>query len=362
MKILEITKSITIVNPLPHTYVKGSLYLFSEYQTNEFNIMCMNLNINSSDFSKFYEVDWILKPFQPKNKRVFIHRTGGVGDIIALSSVCNYLYDNGYNISFITQVKKYAEVFDWYEVPVTLIDHTNVLPFKNDVKHNLRINNIGLLQYERKIEQAKDNWMELFFKPINSNIDFSEYGRPQLINDIPHQLKQTENGILFTLRASANIRSIDFKPIYLALEPIIKNVDIPLYIHEVNINKRDFDFIKHIQDKRIKILPKTGLKQFLFDVCDAKLVISTDTGALHFREAIGKKSLGIYNAFTSECRCKYYKYTQTIDIKSNCIHQPCFTHVSQPDAPCLNKEYCMDMQYNKTLVYQLHKFFEEYMI
>lgn len=363
MKILEITKSITILNPLPKSFIKGQLYLLSEYQYNEFRIMCLSVDVNWDAFSKTHKVEYLLKPFNFKSKIVYIHRTGGIGDLIALSSVCNYLHENRFDVNFITQ-ERFKNVFDWFKYPIKIINHTSPLPFKNDVKHNLNINRYGLLEYEGEIEQNKQNWFELFYKSIDNNVNLEIFGRPDLNIDYANVFhsgiirNRTSDSVLLTLRASANIRSIDFEPVYMALKPIIKdNYDI--CVHVDNLTQKDIKFIQFTNDKKVRILPKSNLNQFLFDVFDANILISTDTGALHFREGIQKEALGIYNAFSAECRTKYYKYVQTIDVKSNCKHQPCFLHVQKPDSPCLNDKYCLDMKYNNTLIEQLRTFFNK---
>ena len=72
-----------------------------------------------------------------------------------------------------------------------------------------------------------------------------------------------------------------------------------------------------------------------------------------FREGLGKPALGIYGAFSTESRTKYYKYTHSIDIKSSCNIQPCFRHDGQmckyvtkdsTHAPCLGKELSPDIE------------------
>ena len=63
-----------------------------------------------------------------KNKFIFpiILRTGGIGDLIALSSISYYipelLNNNNTSIKFVSQ-EKYREIFDWYKRPVTFISY-----------------------------------------------------------------------------------------------------------------------------------------------------------------------------------------------------------------------------------------------
>ena len=362
MKILEITKTIVLLKqPRPATFVKGQLYLMSDYQTTLLYATCLNCGVSQIDFSKYHEIDNFLKGPANKTKTIILHRTGGIGDIIALSSICKYLSENKYNVLFYTITEKYKSVFEWFDCNIDVKNYEDILPFKNNLNFNLNRSKFGLLEYENIVEKnLKQNWFEIFFNYLN-NIDFMIWGRPHLKIPKREHIQRVHNGILFTLKATANIRSIDFKPVYLALEPLLKGVDIDLYIHENNLSDKDLEYIKTLKDNRIKILEKCDLSQFLWDCSDAGLLISTDTGSLHFREGVEKSALGIYNAFTSDCRTKYYQFVRTIDIKSNCQYQPCFIHTQWPNDPCKSVDYCMDMTKNKTLVEQLRNFFKENM-
>ena len=62
---------------------------------------------------------------------------------------------------------------------------------------------------------------------------------------------------------------------------------------------------------------------------------------------MGGFGIGLYNAFSAECRTKHYTNTKSYDITSDCPYQPCFLHVRQKEAPCLNMKYCMGNQNEK---------------
>lgn len=352
MKILKITKSIKIfkVNNKTVSFElkEGDLYLQNELQISNFGIFCQQINIPQKSFSTYHEVHELLNDFSNRNKTVFIHRTGGAGDILALSSVCKWLHEHNFKVVFIT-LKRYKPLFDWFQTPVTFLNYEDRLPFK------AKDFDFGILQYEGLIERSKTNWFELFFKPV-SNVCMLKYGRPQLKVKRSIRFKLKSNSILLCLKATSKIRSIDFEPVYFALKNLISK-DTIIYVHEENLSQKDKDFLLGMFDKRIKILPKSNLNKFLFDCYDAGLVISTDTGALHFREGINKPCLGLYNSFYSKCRTKYYKIIKTLDIKSQCQDQPCYIHTQTPNEDCKHLNYCLDHKWNKTIHIQLTEFF-----
>ena len=351
MKALIITKTITVYRPKPTTFTKGQIFLLTEFLVFQFETMCYKLRIDKDSFSKLISTADIIKDYNEASVNIIIQRTGGIGDLIALSSVSKYLKLEGCSITFLTTTK-YKPLFKWFDEPINFWDYESPLWFKNDVRFQLN-NYLGLLEYEGKIEANNKNWFHTFFEPLHECIDYNTWGRPQLKTKRISNINKRVNGILLCLKASSNIRSIAFEPVYKSL-----NTKEPLFVHDSNLTEVDRKFISD-NNVKIEVLIQTDLSQFLLDCYDATMVISTDTGALHFREGVGKPVLGIYNSFTSECRTKYYKHSKTIDIKSDCLFQPCFIHTQRPSYPCKNPNYCMDHNINKSLISQLTTFFKE---
>ena len=350
MKAIIIKRDFKLIFEKKNDYLKkNNLYIFSEDELLQFS------KLVNRDFYEIKELEEVFCTLI-KSKTIFIHRSGGIGDIIALSSLCNYLDSKEYYLIFSTQ-KRYHAIFEWF-LPKIRLHYPEKSLISYDLKYKLN-KNISQLNFECEIEKYNKNWFELFFKDF-SDIDFNELGRPKLKNErILNVPKQIKNGILLCLQATAWIRSISFPDIYFSLPKTDKNI----YIHENTLNEVELKFIDKLNDKKIKLIKANNLRQYLCDVYDADQVICTDTGALHFREAINKKALGIYAPFTSECRCKYYKYVKTIDIKSKCLYQPCFKHCFKANEKCQNdiglKYYapCLNSIYNKSLKGQLKDFF-----
>ena len=125
-----------------------------------------------------------------------------------------------------------------------------------------------------------------------------------------------------------------FQDIYESLIECIGSKDVNIYIHILNTTEQDLEYIKNLNDNRVKIIKAETLEQFFLDAFDVDLVLSVDSAIHHFREGIEKPSIGLYGPFPMECRNKYFRYTKSINIKSDCPNMPCFIHVRKANEIC----------------------------
>ena len=340
-------------NKLEYVFKKKSIYIMSDIIAFQLRTVFAQKKYDFDAYFKVFNVDNYYERFNVNNSkniaRVVIIRTGGIGDLIALSSITKFVYDNfSKNIVWITQ-SKYFDVFAWYKVPVK-----TVISFFDSVESNVDFlklkkgnSSSKLIFFEGIIETSKDNWYELQFQTIGmKKEDFDKnFGRPQL--HIPEKFKKvksrnidaTKKSILINPRSTSRIRTMPFKDIYTALLEVIKDdPNYNIYIHKYNIvSQLDFAAIENImqKDKRVKLIEAKNLHEFFIDAKDADYTVSVDTALIHFREGIEKPGLGIYAAFPTEARTKYYQYTKSIDVKFNCTQQPCFIHTKRPDEHCM---------------------------
>jgi len=360
----------------------GELYLSSPYMRKElfdqFEAIALKHGTKNdiNEFAKFMLFDNLFKKATKEADftDLVIVRYGGIGDIIALSSIIDYFEDK--TIHFITQPNM-MPVFDWFVNKPKL--YPIYKPFLKSIKQIN--NNWAKFQCEGLIEfGAKKNWFEIFFDAIGENEPDIEFLRPQLkthrINTVNsniwnYQLNDKQSGISIKLikksllicnKASSMMRTIPIIDIVQSLPKRVLN-EYDIFVYEDNFNLRStFDIDRKID---LKIITKIDLKAFLLDLYDADMVISVDSGALHFREGINKPAIGLYNSFTTDSRTKHYQYTKSFDIKSDCELQPCFHHATKEIKHCPkgNKEMfaapCFDSKYNLTLHEQLSKIFNE---
>ena len=311
---------------------------------------------------EFFNIDSIFKKLNKDSdvKNLLIMRYGGAGDIMALSSIIDYF---DVNTHFVTQ-KKYFPVFDWFETKPKLYDVSDRL-FSNFKKSDsfTRFNDWYRFHVEGIIEKGhKRNWFELFFEFIEEPNPGIEFCRPQLrtkrINNNESNIQRlsTEKpSLLICNKATAMMRTCYASDIIKCLPNSIKE-KYTIFVHESNLAKDEI-----IKDAIL--IGNTNLETYLLDLFDSDMVISVDTGALHFREGIEKPAIGLYNSFTTDSRTKYYQYTKSFDLTSNCELQPCFIHEKLKIKHCPMGEAgmysapCFDISKNKTLEKQLTRIF-----
>jgi hypothetical protein len=302
---------------------------------------------------------------------IMVIRSGGIGDLIALSVIRNVTENN--NMIFLTQ-EQYRPVFDWWENPPQTVHDFSKPVFRNMnfIEWGRKKKNIKRFVCDGIVEGGDwQNWYEIYYASMGVNVK-PRLCRPKLIKTRAHtelsNIDQSTVSILICPRASANMRSMSFESIYKAVKLILGNKIVNIYLHEFNATENDRKFIQGVGDPRIKLIQAKGIKEFLLDVYDSTIVISVDTAAIHFREGVEKPGIGIYSSFTTESRTKHYQFTHSFDIESPCRFQPCFKHEKDKGEVCREAAQgsltapCLSEQYNSGLVEQLVSNMDTYII
>lgn len=365
MDVVHIKK--TFSDTLGNVYEKGNLKFITPNQKqlfiNKIVETCLKTrNIDVLNYMEFFNLDDFIKPvnYNSKFNNLLIVRSGGIGDIIALSSIIDYFEDK--NIFFLTQ-KKYYPLFEWFnKKPFRLLDYYDCI-FKEWNKQRFNLSRWRRFNADGLIEKSKENWFKIFFEAIGIIDIENQWCRPDLkkqrINNKKSGIQLKSNGkksLLICNKATAMMRSIELNDILDCLPANIYD-NYQIFTHKQNI--QDDDNLENIT------ILETDLEGFLLDSFDADEVIATDTGVIHFREGIQKHCIALFNSFTIESRTKYYEFIDSFQIKSDCNLQPCFLHETdkikfcskcekwQFSAPCFNSKQNM---YLKT---QLKKIFKD---
>lgn len=309
------------------TLLKKNVYILPEDTLKAIGYVCKLQGMEINNIAKIYDLNDIIAPYDFKKDRrdliPIIIRSGGIGDLIALSSVTHFLKPISRKIWFVCD-NRFNEVFPWFHFqPDRIFDHFDpICKFSSfGVLSDLRYINIEL-------ESKTQNWYEQFYKIMN--VDFN----PRL--GIPRLKKigsfKSNKEILIVNRSSSLIRSMYLIDIVSAIKLSGKFKDYNISIYRQNLLPNDSLLLKKLPDIEIKdFMP---ISEYLKSLVAADIVISVDTAAIHFREGIGRKALGLYASFTTESRTKYYIHTHSIDIKSDCELLPCFQHDRKKDDRC----------------------------
>jgi len=261
---------------------KHGVYWMDEINLSKLTINSANI-INTKDLPKFANQEYLL-----------LVRSGGIGDIVAMSSICGVAPKT----IFLTQ-KKYLPILDLFKnKPIAKHFDEPIFTANSYNEFVLKLNKIGIMQGEDAIELgSKDDWYEIFSKSIGRELI---EGRPQLIRPF----NQIVDRCLIVSESSTINRTGDGEALKQIAIKYFKDVDIA---HKMNWTTKEY----------IKALSTY------------KFVISVDTSAIHIREGFGLSALGLYGAFTAQCRTKNYTHTHSIDVIM-CSLGPCFVHVVNP--------------------------------
>ena len=288
---------MTVKKPF-QKFIRGGVYWVDE--TNAALVPPAYANFESVDSIDKYE----------NHTNMLLVRSGGIGDIIALSSLVGYA-----DQTIILTQSKYKPLGLYFDIPVSFRRFEEPLTM---VSYNKTLQSFiqrtGMMYGDTDIDNgSRDNWYEILSKSVGFEFD-PEYGRPSLIS-LTNEVKDV--CIVVSQSSSVN-RTASKSELDKLARKYFKNV--------IHADEQGWTF-----------------SEYLHELDKAKFVISVDTSAIHFREGIGKPALGLYGAFTTDSRTKYYKYTQSVNVKSSCEIQPCFYHDNQlcPKvtgnfAPCLS--------------------------
>jgi hypothetical protein len=289
---------------------------------------------------EFFPVNFLWDPFEyGMNSEILIIRTGGIGDLIAMSCIGSYCWHN--TIRFLTNETLFP-IFKWWETnnvnPRSITEP--VYRGYRPIRASMIRNTTHRVYAEGLIEEGKpDNWFEVFFGAIGVKKVPVEMLRPQLqkdrISNKPSHINLRTPSIIVVHSASAPMRSFPFELAYKSIVEVIGTMDVTIYVHNVTLTAEDFKFLETVEsDERIRIINNSSLDEYLLDLYDATITFSTDTAAIHFREGVEKPAIAVYSSFTTDARTKFYQHTLSFNLTSKCDLQPCFIHQETRDHVC----------------------------
>lgn len=250
----------------------------------------------------------------------FVHLSGGIGDIIAFSALSMYLKD------YI--IVAYAS--EHFNPIIAQFASGNICtrPYMAKIMNGTgSVEKLCRIPIEFvAIQAGAKNWFEAYFERIGVTPG-EEYYHPEMVTKVTPE----KGTIMICHRASCQMRSSNFEDFYVPAKRVLGNKRY--FVSEMDLTDRDKLFINsHALD--VTILKSGTIADHLDSLASMELVISTDTGALHYREAIRRPAIGVYAAFTVNSRTKYYRYTSSWNIASECPYQPCFAHELAKGAIC----------------------------
>jgi hypothetical protein len=328
------TKEVRTKNPV-HVYPAKSVFIPPLPSDKKLRETWNNKNI------AYYDVNDFFKDFKnfKEAKHLWLSVDGGIGDIIAMSAIFEYLKD--YDITVYCN-PSYWPIFDWFKHPPKLKAYNDVICANYGIDTKLtkykdyaRIN----LDYAA-VDGGRMNWFDAMFERIGVSEGYDK--RPQLKTERIEQLYHSYiyvfvPSILICHKSSCQMRSSKFEDFYI---PIIKKYpNHRIYVHEIDLTDEDKIFTDYLSINdpirgHLTIIPKCSLSEYFLNIYDADLVVGTDSAAIHFRESVEKPAIGVYGAFTTQSRTSGYKYVKSFNTVSDCPYQPCFIHETKQGEVC----------------------------
>jgi len=302
------------------------------------------IDIEKQNGIKLYTADTVLAPWlvhQPKPARLCVFMIDqGIGDILAFSAVAKYLeiYMN-LRLNVYANPKQYY-LFKYYDCQNINLQNGLDAVFTNysNLQRRMFYKNWRRLATEFAAQKGHDkNWFDCLFRSIGIENPPTEYCRPRL-KRVPAAYKSKT--VIIQHRSTAAIRTARFQDFYYAIRNALP--DYKIFVNAFDLSNECVTFIDK-QRAKVTIVETTSAKDYIEQLNTYAFVVGTDSGALHWREGQMMPALGIYAPFTTQSRTRDYHWVRSIDIKTDCPLQPCFTHGTycpkhihdHEHAPCL---------------------------
>jgi len=344
MRLVAINSSIVYSTIDDHrdTIDKDRLYVMPDILVSELaNVYgkgIINKDTNFEEVYKKYDGSSL------DNKSLFCFRSGGIGDLmfmlVGIQNVkekyptCKIISGSTRVNSFIFKASPFVDDIIFTPYPYDLIEDIDYhLYFEGIIEGNPLAEQINaydlFLQYfnldynkisgKKKIpvmniSAVERKYIEEIFVRLDININEDIIVGIQVKTSSPirnYSLDLTNKLILLLAKRNIKVILLGSSTDGFDLTSKMKNIDC----------ENVFDFTKY----------STSIDRFMSIVNFCDIVIGADSSALHLAGAFGKYILGLFGAFDSDMRLKYYNNAIALQGVTNC--SPCYLH---GNIPCRN--------------------------
>ena len=272
------------------------------------------------------------------DKRLLVWRFGGIGDLIMIQPLIQYLKDKypTCKITFATSFENVEILRCW---PEGLIDNIVLIPFEAELLDNCDYHLTFEGTLERCNELKVETGVRMYAKVAGVDLDESIY-QPKLIPDVrknidDYLLVDFSKLIVIQSRASTENRCISddvlLQIINLLLERGFSVGLIDSYPNSQKIDNFLYSYKPYLFNGGCSIINLASYSKSLYDcvymISKCLGVIAVDSAISHIGPALGKPTVGIYTSFLGETRLKSYKNTDWYNVSSHwneCGRCPCF--------------------------------------
>lgn len=295
--------------------------------------------------SNFYNDDRVKKKVYNGEslygKKLITFRNGGVGDLIFQLPAMKYIkdtYESNVELTICCN-EQYLDIFK----KIDYIDNIIALPLELDIllSNDYFVNFEGLIESSdrAKFINAYDSHAEKFFVKPKNLIPVLQSDE-QYDKIVLREIDKSKINIVIGFQASAPIRSVH-PDLYANLIAEVSNLypNVKFYICGTKKQSKLIDNLVDALKSQAKVFncvnwskKYSELGMTISLIKHSNCVISPDSGLLHVAGGFEIPNIGLYGAFPSELRIKYYKNSIGLDSMSNCIfgeankYKSCFQH------------------------------------
>jgi len=273
------------------------------------------------------------------NKSLLIWRYGGIGDLIMIQPLVQYLKDHYKNckIIFATSIENIKLLQLW---PKGLVDQIITIPIDSRIFDICDYH----LTFEGTLERCKElkieNGVRMYAKVAGIDLDTNVY-TPRLLvpenkrleNDLPLLLDNN----LVILQYSSSTANRSMAPVVAAeLISILTENGYTVGILDTPIRAKEIDFIFNIALSRNISEPSKvlNLSYYSRDLVDCAYILSKSIGIIavdsaisHMGPALNIPTVGVYTSFPGKTRIAAYKNVDWFDVSTKwngCGKCPCY--------------------------------------
>lgn len=267
------------------------------------------------------------------NKKLLSIREGGAGDLLFKTPIFKHFKETYSNCSIgLACSPTYHSLFTTNPYISTIYPH--VFPLAEFEKYDYFSTFEGVIENNKEAEYV--NAYDLYIDRYG--LDPKSFGDKTPILVVPEIIKEYWKNVLsqsllgekkigYQWRASSPARTLPFS---ISGEIIRKLTSLGYKVFIIDSLNRKNDVAKFIADCKLNVVDTSPFSDNFIRMAGIislmDIYVGPDSSGTHIAASLGKPIVGLYGAFRSELRLKYYKNAVGIDVIADKCGRGCYQH------------------------------------